>query len=80
MNYCYFTSILKYIIITGPKWKNDRKLISPLLTYKKITQFFGICKEQSDALITHLEKHANGKTFDVEKYLHRAAAEIVNGK
>lgn len=64
---------------SGPKWRQDRKYIFPLLNGKQIGPYFERMIYHSNYLITKLKPEINQKTFNIEHYLHRAAADMVNG-
>lgn len=65
--------------ILGPKWKADRKVITPLYTDKSVGRYQAICVEQSNLLVDILKEKVGPKTFDVELYIHRCGADIING-
>lgn len=65
--------------ILGPKWKADRKVITPLYTDKSVGRYHAICVEQANLLVNVLKEKVGPKTFDVELYVHRCGADIING-
>lgn len=64
----------------GPKWKKDKRLLSPLLLKRNIGQYFPVMLNHSQVLRRILEHEADRPAFDIQHYLHRAVADIVNGE
>nr|ALD15908.1 cytochrome P450 [Dendroctonus armandi] len=66
------------ITASGPKWKKDKRLLSPLLLKRNIGQYFPVMLNHSQVLRRILEHEADRPAFDIQHYLHRAVADIVN--
>ncbi|ENN78040.1 hypothetical protein YQE_05477, partial [Dendroctonus ponderosae] len=63
---------------SGAKWKKDKRLLSPLFLKRNIVQYFGVMLNHAQILAGILEQEADRPAFDIQHYLHRAVADIVN--
>ncbi|CAH1185633.1 unnamed protein product [Phyllotreta striolata] len=66
------------ITSSGVKWRKDRRLISPIFAKKNILQYFPTVLEQTKILINVMESCVDKPAFNIEPYIHRCAADIVN--
>lgn len=76
----YFYLFFNNIIFLGPKWKKDRRLMSPLFLKRNIMQYFPVILKHTKILIKILEKNLDGPTFNIEHYIRRASTDFVNGE
>ncbi|XP_063912043.1 cytochrome P450 4g15-like [Zophobas morio] len=63
---------------SGPKWKNDRKLMAPLFGKKSVQVYFSVIVHHTNILLEKLEPCTQKGTCNVVKYLHRCTADFVN--
>ncbi|KAF2902221.1 hypothetical protein ILUMI_03963 [Ignelater luminosus] len=64
------------VTASGPKWKRDRRLMSPIFSHKTVEKYYPICVEQSNILTDILKKELDQKTFNVKKYINRCCTDI----
>ncbi|CAG9768802.1 unnamed protein product [Ceutorhynchus assimilis] len=63
---------------SGPKWKKDRRLMSPLFLKRNILQYFPVILKHTKILVNILEEKINLPTFDIEFYICKAGTDFVN--
>lgn len=68
------------LLSTGSKWHSRRKIITPTFHFKILEEFVEIFDRQSKILAQKLEKHLDGKEFNVYPYVTLAALDVVCGK
>ncbi|KAG5888996.1 hypothetical protein JTB14_033926 [Gonioctena quinquepunctata] len=66
------------ITSSGPKWKRDRRLMSPLFPKRNIQQYFPFILNHTEILIGILQEKVDGPTFNIEPFIHKCAADFVN--
>ncbi|KAJ8931505.1 hypothetical protein NQ314_015578 [Rhamnusium bicolor] len=64
--------------IVGPKWKRDRRLMSPLFLKRNVIQYFPYILHHMKILVNRLQKKVNQPTFNIEHMIHRCATDFVN--
>jgi len=66
--------------VTGPKWKDHRKLFTPAFHFKILEDFVEVFGSNDRILIEKLEKHVNGPVFDICPYISLYTLDIICGK
>ncbi|KAJ8921983.1 hypothetical protein NQ315_008620 [Exocentrus adspersus] len=63
---------------SGPKWKRDRRLMSPLFLKRNVIQYFPYILHHMKILVKLLEEKVDQPTFNIEHLIHRCATDFVN--
>jgi len=68
------------VSVSGPKWKEHRKLFTPAFHFKILEEFVEVFGSKDRILIEKLEKHVNGSGFDIYPYISLYTLDIICGK
>ncbi|KAJ8921982.1 hypothetical protein NQ315_008619 [Exocentrus adspersus] len=63
---------------SGPKWKRDRRLMSPLFLKRNVVQYFPYILHHMKILVKLLEEKVDQPTFNIEHLVHRCATDFVS--
>lgn len=66
------------LISTGQKWHNRRKIITPTFHFKILQQFVDVFNHQNRIFVNKLKANANGKSFDVYKFVTLMSLDIIS--
>lgn len=72
--------IQSIVDILGPKHRDHRKLIQPLLGLKFTTECFSILEQELKMLITNLDKHVGNGTFNIDHDIHKYITDIIGSR
>lgn len=61
-------------------WKTHRKVLLPVFHNKIVEEYLGVIAEQAHVLVKRLKERADGREFDVLKYITACTLDIVFGK
>ncbi|XP_077287754.1 uncharacterized protein LOC143912344 [Arctopsyche grandis] len=78
--YKYFKPWLGTGLLTsgGDKWRKHRKVITPTFHFKILEHFLQVFDSQTETLIKKLEKHTDGKSFDLFPHITLCALDIIS--
>nr|UZE89854.1 cytochrome P450 CYP4C163 [Chrysoperla zastrowi sillemi] len=62
---------------SGEKWFKHRRMITPAFHFKILDQFVEVFFEKCDIMTKRLERHSDGKYFDIYPYITRCALDII---
>lgn len=62
---------------SGIKWYKHRKMITPSFHFQILSQFLDTINDESNTFIKYLEKHATGKTFDIQDMVTLCTLDVI---
>ncbi|KAL7646996.1 UNVERIFIED_CONTAM: hypothetical protein RMT77_002253 [Armadillidium vulgare] len=62
---------------TGSKWHARRKVLTPAFHFKILEDFIEVFNQQSQKLVNKLQKHSDGKPFNIFPYITLATLDII---
>ncbi|TKR87448.1 hypothetical protein L596_011845 [Steinernema carpocapsae] len=63
---------------TGQKWFQRRKLLTPTFHFAVLANFIPIFNQQAEIFIEKLQKHDDGREFDIFPYIKLCALDIIS--
>lgn len=65
------------LISTGKKWHSRRKILTPAFHFNILEQFVSVFDRQSQILVENLQKHNDGKVFDIHPYITLMTLDVI---
>lgn len=80
INAFYVWSFWKFLISTGKKWKQRRRILTPTFHFSILTDFLEVMNEQAELLVEKLDKLAGKGQFNCFSHVTLCALDIICGK
>ncbi|XP_055548224.1 cytochrome P450 4C1-like [Wyeomyia smithii] len=65
------------LLSSGEKWFQRRRIITPAFHFKILEEFVVVFNKEADIMVANLQKHVDGKEFDIYSYVTLMALDSI---